>query len=316
MRRCMAPRGERQPEASYGRAPLLGRLQCHHSEGPRAERGAPRLGPIDHHIKALGLAAWRTWNGDNQTNAAAAIRDVFDPRNHGFKVPARFCRAGFRPPSKACIAMDVASASDYDASRWVGCIDVDGIRSHFYANRPRTFGASQSLAGGRRSRRGHARAGRYRRGRRRSGRSCTGARNSSRRGSGGGRNGVRRSGVGHSGLRYSGLRYSGLRYSGLRCGRRRNLGKRRLLGDCGCRRHEAGRQGIIVRHRPITPGPQHCQHGDDGGRHHDPTIAERRHIHQRRQGGQARCGGGEVESVEPLLNIGGTTVALPTKTFA
>jgi hypothetical protein len=87
--------------------------------------------------------------------------------------------------------MQVASASDCDASRWVGGFDVDGIRSHFYANRPRAFGASGSRTGGRPSRGGRGSAGRYRRGRRRSGRRCSGTRSSSRRGSGGTRSRLR-----------------------------------------------------------------------------------------------------------------------------
>ena len=88
------------------------------------------------------------------------------------------------------------------------------------------------------------------------------------------------------------------------------------MSDYRGRGHEAVRQGIIVRHPPIAAGRQQPEHGDDGGRQYDPAFPRRRCIHQLGQGRQVRCSGGEIEPVKPLLDIGGTAVAFPTKAFA
>jgi hypothetical protein len=44
--------------SSKVRCRLTGRLQRHHGQSPRAERRA-RVGPIDNHVEALRLRAWR-----------------------------------------------------------------------------------------------------------------------------------------------------------------------------------------------------------------------------------------------------------------
>ena len=176
---------------------LVGRLYRHHGEGSPTERGTARLGPVDHHIKALGLVVRRTQDRNNQTDAVSAVRDLFETRDLGRKVPAWPCRARLRPPSEACIAMHVAPASNGNASLPVGGFDIGGVRSHFYANRPRICGASGCLARGG------------------PGGSCGGARSGRRRWR---RSWDRSSGRTDSGGRRSGRRTTSLRRAGLRGG--------------------------------------------------------------------------------------------------
>jgi len=149
-RRC-APRpcGAAPSGVQVGRtADLVSRLYRHHGEGSRTERGIARIGAVDDHIKTLRVAARRTQNRDEQTDAVSAIRDVVDTGYHGFKVSARFCRAGLCPPSETGAAVHVAPASDRDTSLPVAGFDVDGVRRHFYANRPRIAGANGRLTRG------------------------------------------------------------------------------------------------------------------------------------------------------------------------